>query len=300
MPMDVVRHSFRSMGTDVTLIVGADAEPDRFAAARATVERIFAREETRFSRFRGDSELSAVNARAGSPTRVSSPFARLLAFALDAARRTNGRFDPTVLDAVIAAGYDRNFDEVLAGARVALRPGRPAGRWDRIALHGDEVLLPADVGLDFGGVAKGWTVDLAAAAAFSAGLAWAVVNAGGDLRVVGEVPAPGIEVGIDDPEAPGDEIARLVLGSGAIATSSVTRRAWGPGLHHLIDPMTGTPADSGTLQATAWAPTCAEAEVRAKEAVLEGEPALERIAAVLVTADGRIVTNVEGAMEVAA
>jgi thiamine biosynthesis lipoprotein len=297
---ETVRHPFRAMGTEVVLISDTGAGPGAFARAAAKVERVFAREEARFSRFRGDSELSAVNARAGSPTRVSPAFARLLAFALDAARRTRGRFDPTVLDAVIAAGYDRDFDEVLAGARVALRPGRPSGRWDHIALHDDEVLLPSEVGLDLGGVAKGWTVDLAAADALAAGLSWAVVNAGGDLRVAGEPPATGIGVGVDDPEASGDEIARLVVGAGAIATSSVTRRAWGPGLHHMIDPATGVPADSGILQATVWAPTCAEAEVLAKEALLDGEASLERIGAVLVTAGGRIVTNLEGAMEEAA
>jgi thiamine biosynthesis lipoprotein len=105
---------------------------------------------------------------------------------------------------------------------------------------------------------------------------------------------------VDDPEAAGDEIARLLVGAGAIATTSVTRRAWGSGLHHVIDPATGAPADSGILQATVWAPTCADAEVLAKEALLDGEASFERIGAVLVTADGRIVTNLEGAMEVAA
>jgi thiamine biosynthesis lipoprotein len=288
------------MGTDVTLLAGADVEDRSFESAAVKVRRIFVREELRFSRFRGDSELSTVNASAGRPTRVSPGFAELLAFAIDAAHRTRGRFDPTVLGAVVAAGYDRDFDEVLAGARAALRPTMPCGRFAQIAVHGDEVLLPSDVGLDLGGVAKGWTVDLAAESVTAAYLPWAVVNAGGDLRITGEVPAPGIEVGVEDPECRGEDVARLVLGEGAIATSSTTRRAWGPGLHHLIDPATGLPAANGVLQATVWAPTCAEAEVLAKEVLLDGQTALDRVGAVLVTADGRIVTNIEGATEVAA
>ena len=292
-------HTFRAMGTDVTLLTRAgDAEVTARAAAR--VEGVFAREEQRFSRFRGDTELSRVNARAGRSTNLSRGFAALVGFALDAALRTHGRFDPTALDAVVAAGYDRDFDEVLAGARAALRPPRPCGRWREVVLEGTRLRLPDGVGLDLGGVAKGWTVDLAAEAAVEAGLPWAVVNAGGDLRLAGDPPEPGIEVAVEDPDDRDTEILRLVVAAGALATSSTTRRAWGPGLHHLIDPSTGAPADTGVAQATTWAPTCAEAEVTAKEALLLGVPVLARIPAVLVTADGRIETSLSGTREVAA
>jgi len=254
----------------------------------------------RFSRFRPDSELSQVNARSGGWTRVSAGFATLVAFALGAARRTGGRFDPTVLDAIVSAGYDRDFDEVLAGARVTLRPARPCGRWVEVELDRDRLRLPEGVGLDLGGVAKGWTVDRAAEAAVRAGLPWALVNAGGDLRLAGEVPTVGIRVGVEDPYDPMQELMRLVLTEGALATSSTSRRAWGPGLHHLIDPSTGAPAATGVVQATAWATTCAEAEVAATQALLEGEAFLDRSAAVLVTDDDRIVTNLEGAGGLAA
>jgi thiamine biosynthesis lipoprotein len=292
-------HTFLAMGTDVSLLTGP-AEEEVTRRAASVVESIFAREEQRFSRFRPDTELSRVNARAGEPTIVSHGFASLVRFALDAARRTRGRFDPTVLDAVIAAGYDRDFDEILAGARASLRPSRPGGRWREIALEGTRLLLPEGAGLDLGGVAKGWTVDLAAEAAVEGGPPWAIVNAGGDLRLAGAPPEPGIEVAVEDPDDRAIELLRLVVTSGALATSSTTRRAWGPGLHHLIDPSTGAPADTGVVQATAWAPTCAEAEVAAKEALLGGVPVLDRVPAVLVKDDGRIETNLGGAREAAA
>jgi thiamine biosynthesis lipoprotein len=147
------------------------------------------------------------------------------------------------------------------------------------------------VGLDLGGIAKGWTVDIAAEAAAACGLEWALVNAGGDLRIVGTTPAGGLDIAIEDPEASDAEAGRVVLDTGALATSSVTRRAWGDGLHHLIDPFTGMPAAGPVLQATVWAPTCAEAEVRAKEALLQGEAFLDRGAGVLILSDGRILTN---------
>ncbi len=285
----VERAGFRAMGTDVTLIgpVGSPA----FPASVATVRSVFEREEQRFSRFRADSELSAVNAAAGAWTVVSIEFAWVVELALAAWRETDGRFDPTVLDAVIAAGYDRDFDEILAGARGALRPPRPCGRAGEVALAGRRLLLPEGVGLDLGGVAKGWTVDVAAEAAVACGLRWALVNAGGDLRIAGTAPRGGIGVAVDDPETSETDAGRIVLDEGALATSSVTRRAWGEGLHHLIDPATGSPSSGPVLQATVWALTCAEAEVRAKDALLEGEAFLDRGAALLVLEDGRIVTN---------
>jgi thiamine biosynthesis lipoprotein len=86
---------------------------------------------------------------------------------------------------------------------------------------------------------------------------------------------------------------RLNLRDGALATSSVTSRAWGPGLHQLIDPRTGRPAATEAIQATAWAPTCAEAEIRAKWLLLEGAAALAQVPGVIAFDDGRLVTNVD-------
>jgi thiamine biosynthesis lipoprotein len=291
------RHGFRAMGTSVRLIADASSDPRAFERAARAVELTFAREEFRFSRFRGDSELTRVNARAGRWTKVSAGFATLLAYSLDAAASSDGLFDPTVLPALIAAGYDRDFDELIAGARDALHPSEPCGRWPDIELDGDLVRLPVGVGLDFGGIAKGWTVDLAAHDAVAQGLRWAIVNAGGDLRIVGTPPLDGFQIGIDDPEMPGEEVTRVRVDRGALATSSVTARAWGPGRHHLIDPRTGLPADTGVLQASVWAETCAEAEIRSKWSLLTGLASLDHVTGVLVTADGRVVTNLEAEVD---
>jgi len=75
----------------------------------------------------------------------------------------------------------------------------------------------------------------------------------------------------------------------------VTRRRWGPELHHLIDPRTGLPARMPIVQATVWAPTCAEAEISSKRAALGGVDVLGELAAVLVLASGEVVTNLDGA-----
>jgi thiamine biosynthesis lipoprotein len=280
------------MGTDVSLVAERRADARAFERAARRVERVFAREERRFSRFRTDTELARVNARAGRRTSLSAPFARVVALALAAARTTGGLFDPTVLPTLRALGYDRDFDDIIAGARAALAPSSPSGRWGEVELDADSIRLPAGVEIDLGGIAKGWTSDRAAEAAVAEGLRWAIVNAGGDLRIAGDVPTGGIEVGVEDPGSFADELARLRLDGGALATSCITKRAWGPGLHHLIDPRTDSPVVGDVLQATVWAPTCAQAEVLAKVAVMRGESALERMHALVVLADGTVVTTI--------
>ena len=287
------RRSFRSMGTVVTLVTAAPAgKRGRRAVEEAfgIVRRTFLREDERFSRFRPSTEISRVNAGAGSWTEVSRPFAEVLELALEAARVSDGLFDPTVLPALLAAGYDGDFDDVLAGARLALHPPEPCGRWPEIGIRGRSILLPVGVSVDFGGIAKGWTVDRAARRIKEL-LPWALVDAGGDLRVVGDAPEGGLSIAVEDPLDPQAEVLRLRLERGALATSSVTIRAWGEGMHHLIDPRTSKPADTGILQATVWAPKCSGAEMGSKWALLAGEPILDRLPAVLVRKDGSAITN---------
>ena len=91
------------MGSEISLYA---PDTDRTPAALAAVRSVFEREEQRFSRFRGDSELTRVNEAAGRWTRVSPGFAALVTEALRRAGATGGRFDPAVLDAIVAAGYD--------------------------------------------------------------------------------------------------------------------------------------------------------------------------------------------------
>jgi thiamine biosynthesis lipoprotein len=312
----VERRSFPAMGTTVR-VVAPPHDGDRLERAVARVRRVFEREERRFSRFRDDSELSRVNASAGRWIRVSEPFAALTRVALDAARETEGLFDPTVLPALRAAGYDRDYRELadpdLAEIREQVRAlmigsATACGAWREIEVAGDRLRLPLGAELDFGGIAKGWTVD--AAMHVVADLEWAIVDAGGDLRIAGRAPrgsqgargaqAPrgGLQIAVEDPHEPGTEILRLRVGEGALATTSVRVRAWGPGLHHVIDPRTGLPSLVPVVQATVWAPTCTGAEVWSKAALLGGAPVLDRVPALLVLDSGEVVTSFdEGADE---
>ena len=276
------------MGTSVRVLTeGGGSEVPTSLADRAIV-RTFEREERRFSRFRGDSELSLVNAAGGRSVRISESFRSVMRLALDAAASTGGLFDPTVLGALEAVGYDRTFDDVLAGARGASHPTGPCGRWRDVSLEDDLLRLPAGVGLDLGGLVKGWTADEAATRAVDAGLPWVLVNAGGDLRIAGD--APRIDIAVEDPDDPASELGRLSVREGGVASSSTRSRAWGDGLHHVIDPTTGSASATDLVQVTVTAPTCAEAEILAKAVLLRGSGAAGG-AAVSVTSQGRVLVT---------
>jgi thiamine biosynthesis lipoprotein len=269
----VDRRTFRAMSTEVELIVVGAGD----LGVLDGVAELIASLDARWSRFQPSSELSMLNAAGGRPVHLLPDTFALVEAALDAWRRTGGRFDPTILSALVAAGYDRSFEFVPSasvdgtGETPVAVPGC-AG----IALQRDTgmVLLPPGVALDLGGIAKGHTADRAAVALLAAGAAGAVANLGGDLRAVGVAPDGGAwTVGIEDPHQPGRDIAVLTLDDGAVATSSRTRRRWvrgGRTFHHLIDPATGAPADNRVDAAVVVAGDAMWAEVLAKAALIAG------------------------------
>jgi thiamine biosynthesis lipoprotein len=293
----------RAMGTDVeVLAVGADAEA--MAALGALAADALEVREARWSRFRPTSELCRVNDAGGAPVVVSASTFSLVARAVSAWRDTAGYYDPTVLAALEAAGYDRDFD---AMARTG--DDQPSSRADVPGCGGVEldelvhaVRLPPGVTLDLGGIGKGAAADEVSAELLDAGVpgvTGVLVNLGGDLRARGEAPAPhGWVVAVDDPLESG-RTGLLALAEGAIATSTRLRRAWTRGgrtLHHLIDPRTGVPASSGLASVTVVAGESWRAEVLAKAAFVAGADDGARLIAA-AGATGLLVTDGGGVVE---
>jgi FAD:protein FMN transferase len=207
------------MGMEIALIAPRPRHPEEVIAldtAAAAIEGVFRAVDARFSRFAEESELSKVNRGAGRWQPVSPMFADLLRLALSGSAATDGLFDPTILPELVAAGYDRDYRELRRGIPRARRPPSPSVRWRDIELDGPLVYLPPGGALDFGGIAKGWAVDLAVGEAST--LPWALVDAGGDLRVLGQPPGP-LTIGVADPLDSSTEILQLRLDSGALATS---------------------------------------------------------------------------------
>jgi FAD:protein FMN transferase len=279
------RHVFHAMGTEVEIILDAEPGPEAVLAL-ADAELEFERLEQIFSRFRPDSELSRLNEEGGID--ASEELLDVVAASVEARRRTGGRFDPTVHDALVAAGYDRSF-ELLDGTQACPEPpARPVG--GLVDVQGGRIELAPDVRLDLGGIAKGYAADRVAARC--APLGACLVNAGGDIATAGGEPDRCWPVGVETPDGP----LTLALGQGGLATSGADRRRWKTALgdaHHLIDPATGRPAESDLLRVTVVAESAVEAEVAAKALFLAGDEqaALEAdaasIPAVLVTQAGR-------------
>ena len=248
---------------------------DRSEAGADGIEALFASYERTMSRFLPDSELCALNASAGAPFAASPVLFDAVRLALEWARATDGTFDPTLLDELEAAGYDRSF-ELLAGgvASRAAPAGRHAARWGEIALDDARrtITLPAGVRLDLGGIGKGFTVDRAIAS-LGAGVN-AMVNASGDLYAAGDGPeGDGWYVGVANPFEMEHDVAVLRVRDRGVATSGSARRHWTAGdrrYHHLIDPRAGVSSDSDLMTVTVVASTATEADVLAKTAYLLG------------------------------
>ena len=242
------RRTWAALGTTCTVLV---SRRDVLASACAAVEAAALELiDKTYSRFRADSELTRLNARAGAPWSATPLLAEAISTALRAAVMTDGAVDPTVGRAMRAIGYDTDYADLADRdlplvVRLEAVPGWKAVSLD--AVHG-RVSLLRGVELDLGSVGKALAADRAAAAARRTMDGGGVlVGLGGDIAVAGDGPEDGWPVLVaEDSRAlssgPG-EVVRLT--AGALATSSTTVRRWtqaGTMRHHLIDPATGAPA----------------------------------------------------------
>ena len=266
------------MNTDVAAWLWSDSV---LAQVRlGEVEALFTQVEAELSRFRPASGLSQLNAMAGAgPQRISPLFQTVLGAALDAADESSGIFDPTVLDSLCRTGYDRSFEllSTMDGNRYATHE-RDLNRigWRQVDLDTSSgtARLPAGLGLDLGGIAKGWAVDRATEMLTSWGAA--LVDAGGDLRATAAPDGEPWPIAVQDPFDEMNDLFVISLAEGAIATSSIGKRRWerdGQAMHHLIDPRSGLPSQSDLHTVTVLAPTVVEAEVAAKVALILGQHA---------------------------
>ena len=294
--------TFRAMNTDVTITAPTLSASDEERAARE-IARVFADIERRFSRFRSDSELSALND-AMDAVVVSPDMLELLLAAAGHAEDTDGLFDPTIGAALVAAGYDRTFEPGVLDRDAPIAPAAVPVERVVIDVPSRRVTRPRDVRLDFGGFLKGRTADRAALTV----PAPIAVDAGGDAMLRGAGPdGDGWLVDVEDPRDAGATLLTLRVRDRAIATSAANRRRWRAGsevAHHLIDPRTRTPSHSDLAQVTIVAPTAERADVMAKAVFLLGAADGARFVAahgdlggVLVRHDGGV--QLVGDLEVA-
>ncbi len=267
--------TFEALGGTVELYAVGPAEP--LAATAAWVQGL----HDRFTRFDPESELSRFNARAGEWVEVSPELEALLRAGLRAFEESDGLVNIAVLPALLAAGYDRTFD--LIGAQQDLHhrsedlrvcdERSPSPEKERVptpaldsvlSLRDGSARLREGTAVDLGGLAKGWIADRAVERLGDN----ALVSCAGDLYARGPGDTgEGWPVGFAD--------RTLLLRDMGAATSGTTKRRWGDGLHHLIDPRTGSPAATDLEEVSVLADTALDAEVLAKTALLLGPAGAE-------------------------
>ncbi|MCZ9880786.1 FAD:protein FMN transferase [Arthrobacter sp. B2a2-09] len=220
-----------------------------------------------YSRFRNDSLVAALAREPGTVTLPASA-GELEQLFRKLYRLSNGAMTPLVGGSLERLGY---------GADYALRPlgdPVPAPRWEDVLVwRGTAISASAPVVLDIGAAGKGQLVDLLAAVLRGAGITEFLVDASGDMLHSAAEP---LGVALEHPYDPSQAIGVVELHNGALCASAANRRAWGDGLHHVLDGATGRPIETvvatWTMAATAMeADALATALFMVDPTVLEGE-----------------------------
>lgn len=263
--------TWRAMGCDVAVQLQSDTDASGLLKLLpAQVEAV----EAQLSRFRPESELMKLNRQAGEWVKVSHVLFENVIAAKQAARLTEGDFNPLVLPSMVANGYNRSFSELT---QVYTTEPVPAGDWHAIEVRNvaREVRIPAGSALDLGGITKGWTAAQVAGMLKPYGAC--LVNMGGDLVGWG-MPndLPGWRVTLNDPLS-NRPLGRVWLRNTSIVTSGVDYRRWtddhGNLQHHIINPHTGQAARTDVASVTVMHPHAPTAEAYAKAVLLRGADA---------------------------
>jgi thiamine biosynthesis lipoprotein len=281
--------SFPTLGTTAT-VIATQGLADAVAAVQRTVDAF----DRACSRFREDSELSALNRAGGRTVRAGPLLLAAVRAAERAAQVTDGDVDPSLGAALIALGYDRDFDEGLGDRGAGGEPGAvesvatrrrmsfaavPGWRTIRLDERAGTIAVRPGVILDLGATAKALAADHAAAAALSAAGGGVLVSLGGDIATAGSAPAGGWRIRVTDDHRSGEDAPGqwISIVSGGLATSSTTARRWrraGVTVHHLLDPASGTPVHAGWRTVSVAASCCLDANIASTASIIRGERAL--------------------------
>jgi FAD:protein FMN transferase len=286
-----------ALGTIAEVVVSDAAV---IVAASELLEAELARMDRVASRFRDDSELSALNRCAGTDTLVSADLFEAIDVALGMAEATGGVVDPTVGPAMVGIGYDRDFGEVRDGVAGHLPSAHPVVGWTSVVLDRARrsVCLAVGSSLDLGATAKALAADRAASDIARHCGCGVLVSLGGDIAVAGTAPDGGFAVGLADACTDRADHAVSICGGG-LATSGIGVRRWSLGgrlVHHIVDPRTGLPVDVVWRTVTTTAASCVQANAASTASMVLGPDApawLESrsIPTRLVGADGTVVTT---------
>jgi thiamine biosynthesis lipoprotein len=274
--MQRYQHEHTALGSTIFLTLVTDADA---GYATATLHHLTAqidRFEQQFSRFKEDSELTAFNRRAGERTPISPAFRQLLETAQAYHAHTAGLYNPFILPALQRAGYRSSWPSPHDPTSIDFT-SRTVAPGTSLEIGKDWARIPPNTALDFGGIGKGYLLDMLVHTLAAESLDGYWLSLGGDIVCCGRdlLHAPW-QIGVQDAHHPERTVRTLIhtqTTPAAIATSGITKRRGtlhGKDWHHIIDPRTGRPAETSILTATVTADTATAADVYAKTIVIGG------------------------------
>ncbi len=266
---------------EVLIDISTESEA-RFLASLALAET--RRIEQKFSRYRDDNIIHAINNSNGQPVQLDEETARMLAYADSCFKLSAGMFDITsgvLRKAWRFDGQPANPDKEL------IRNLMTVVGWSKVSLTDNSIALQPGMQIDLGGIGKEYAVDRVAQLVSDKAVCSVMVNFGGDIRAItAETKPDAWTIGIEKPENETKVAGVIELRNGAIATSGDSRRFClykGKRLGHILDPRTGWPVKNGPRSVTVIAGQCTEAGLLATLAMLHGTKAEEFLQAQEVT-----------------
>lgn len=248
---------FEAIGTQWEI----ETETELPGSTRRAVDETVERFDREWSRFRSDSAVTRIGRDGGV---LSAADAGIMLDAYhELSEATAGAVNPLVGESLSALGYDASYSLTSSGPRPA-----PASWTDRLEWDSKSLRLTGSGTVDVGALGKGRLVDLVLASLADVPGS-VVVDAGGDLRARGAE----VRVALEHPIDPAKAIGVATIRDEALCASAVNRRAWGNGLHHVLDARTGMPVRAW---AATWAiaPDAMRADAVATALFFDGGPEL--------------------------
>jgi FAD:protein FMN transferase len=218
------------------------------AKGEAAIASVFAdmhRIDRLMSTWKEDTEISLVNREAGKhPVKVSQELFQLLQVSVEYSELSHGAFDITYA----SVGYLYDFKKGVHPDSKAIDAALPGINYRHMKLDPQATTVfftRPGMRIDLGGIAKGYSVDRGIEILQKQGITRAMVNAGGDTRIIGDRFGKPWVVGVRDPDHEGKVFLRLPLTDAAFSTSGDYERYFdedGKRFHHIIDPKTGDSA----------------------------------------------------------
>ncbi|WP_197493219.1 FAD:protein FMN transferase [Woeseia oceani] len=267
------RGQFRAMASPCEVLLRTNDAQQAEAALSAVAAEAW-RIEDKFSRYRTNNVVAAINDSNGATVAVDDETANLIDFATALHELSEGRFD--ISSGVLRRAWQFDGSDRLPDEQTVADILSCVG-WNKVLWQRPDLTLQPGMQIDFGGIGKEYAVDRAAALAADL-VTHCLINFGGDLATGGASDAsPAWQVGVETPDSAGRRADRLIrLSRGGLATSGDARRFLlkdGKRYSHILNPLTGWPIEQAPRSVTVAADTCTQAGMLATLAMLQGPEA---------------------------